>query len=46
MCAVWVFGCSAPGAGAELAAGDSVGLVAQGPGQEPMAPAQLAALLR
>jgi hypothetical protein len=41
-----VFVCSAPGAGTSLEAGDSVGLVPQGPGQQPMAPAQLAALLR
>lgn len=34
-----------PGAGDEMIAGDSVGLMPQGPGQQPMGPAQLAALL-
>jgi hypothetical protein len=37
---------SAPGAGEEVVGGDSVGLVPQGPGQQPMGAAQLAALLR
>lgn len=37
---------SVPGAGDEVVAGDSVGLMPQGPGQQPMGPAQLAALLR
>lgn len=35
----------APGAGTSMEAGDSVGLVPTGPGQQPLAPAQLAALL-
>eukprot|EP00878_Enallax_costatus_P011615 GHUV01012124.1.p1 GENE.GHUV01012124.1~~GHUV01012124.1.p1 ORF type:complete len:237 (+),score=80.45 GHUV01012124.1:1179-1889(+) len=34
-----------PGAGTEYTAGDSMGFMPQGPGQQPMAPAQLAALL-
>lgn len=34
-----------PGAGDEMVAGDSVGIMPQGPGQQPMGPAQLAALL-
>jgi hypothetical protein len=38
--------CSAAGAGDEMVAGDSVGIMPQGPGQQPMGPAQLAALLR
>jgi hypothetical protein len=38
--------CSVPGAGDEMVAGDSVGIMPQGPGQQPMGPAQLAALLR
>jgi hypothetical protein len=29
-----------------MVAGDSVGIMPQGPGQQPMGPAQLAALLR
>lgn len=33
------------GAGDEMVAGDSVGIMPQGPGQQPMGPAQLAALL-
>jgi hypothetical protein len=37
---------NAPGAGEEVIGGDSVGLVPQGPGQQPMGAAQLAALLR
>lgn len=37
---------SVPGAGDEMVVGDSVGIMPQGPGQQPMGPAQLAALLR
>lgn len=42
----WCWRCSVPGAGDEMVAGDSVGIMPQGPGQQPMGPAQLAALLR
>lgn len=37
---------SVPGAGDEMVVGDSVGIMPQAPGQQPMGPAQLAALLR
>jgi hypothetical protein len=38
--------CSVAGAGDDIIVGDSVGIMPQGPGQQPMGAAQLAALLR